>query len=607
MNLNSTQIKSLLQFQALRRAISPGIDKTMMLRQILSATLMALDSRWGYIFLFGEDNLTLAGKIPPSQTEQAIKEQATEALFSGRQSDTDLLIKKPHHLGAALWSERQNIGLLCVFDKFGNENVVPFVSNDETLLSVIAATASVGLEKLNADLEVERLKKQVPQNNLQSFIIGSSAKTRELLKQVQAVLDFSGNISVLIQGENGTGKELVAKAIRLYGPYSKSGNSHTVNCAVFTKELLRSELFGHKKGAFTGAVSNKRGLMELANNGVLFLDEIGDLDIELQSTLLRALDGGTFRRVGDEQELYSDFQLVCATNRNLKEAVEKGTFRRDLYYRLTDIIIEVPPLRERRGDIAELISYFLEKYNKEFNKNIKGFTRRAIHRLEQHPWEGNVRELESMVKKGMIHATGSHIDVSELSNELQGGIGEALEFNQILPLKDAVASYVDFAYNRLDQHTTHTMQKLEIDYRQLMRHLGKRIDEHMVFDLKDGVELDIAKRAEEIMRHADIPDEKCRGMKRALIEAVVNALEHSKSKIDKLKVDIEITSRLVKVMVKDLGTGFNPDVIPDVDPNLKIVSRVKRGWGIYLMKKSVDSLKIDSSSSGTTVTMTINR
>jgi DNA-binding NtrC family response regulator len=230
-------------------------------------------------------------------------------------------------------------------------------------------------------------------------ILGTSREIREVLKTIREVAPT--DVPVLIEGETGTGKELVARAIhrhseRAYGPFV------VVNCAALHENLLESELFGHEKGAFTGAVKQKKGRFELASGGTLFLDEIGEMSLETQAKILRTLEYGTFERLGGTRSLQADVRILSATNRDLKSEIEKGAFREDLFYRLNVITIKVPPLRDRHGDIPVLARAFLERHATIQKKSIVGFSSDALRLLEGYDWPGNVRELEHVVERAVI-------------------------------------------------------------------------------------------------------------------------------------------------------------------------------------------------------------
>jgi Nif-specific regulatory protein len=232
-------------------------------------------------------------------------------------------------------------------------------------------------------------------------IIGAAAAMKAVLSQLEKVIDTRA--TVCIEGETGTGKEMIASAIHYQGK-RRDKLFVAQNCAALPETLLESELFGHKKGAFTGADHDKKGLFELADGGTLFLDEIGEMSLGLQAKLLRALQEGTVRPVGSTQERQIDVRIICATNRNLATEVEKGRFRQDLYYRLMVFPIRLPPLRERREDIPDLAEHFLKRYTAEYRKSISGFAQATVDAMTAYSWPGNIRELENEVQRLVIQS-----------------------------------------------------------------------------------------------------------------------------------------------------------------------------------------------------------
>jgi two-component system, NtrC family, response regulator HupR/HoxA len=228
------------------------------------------------------------------------------------------------------------------------------------------------------------------------------------------------DVSVLVVGESGTGKELVARAIQRLSRRSER-RFETVNCGALTRELLLSELFGHERGAFTGAVQKKVGLLGVADGGTVFLDEVGDLPLDAQVMLLRFLQSGEIRPVGSTETRRVDVRVIAATHRNLEAAVEQGTFREDLYYRLRRVVLEVPSLRARAEDIALLVQHFLGRLNGRYGLSVRGVAREALRVLEQHPWRGNVRELEAVLEQAMVFSTGDWITPGDLELPMSRG------------------------------------------------------------------------------------------------------------------------------------------------------------------------------------------
>jgi len=261
----------------------------------------------------------------------------------------------------------------------------------------------------------KELEQQIKQLTRYEDLIGQSSQMQEVYRLIGAVADSTAN--VIITGESGTGKELVAKAI-----HKKSSRCNqpfiAVNCSAFPEQILENELFGHEKGAFTGALNEKPGCFELADQGTLFLDEIGEMSLETQAKILRALEERRFRRLGGKKEIEVDVRLLSATNRNLKQALEEKLIRPDLYYRLAVVEIDLPPLRERIEDIPLLMNEFLDYFNQKNHKNVKGFKTRCQEILLQYPWPGNVRELKNIIERAVILSSSDKIDVNVLPERI---------------------------------------------------------------------------------------------------------------------------------------------------------------------------------------------
>jgi two-component system response regulator PilR (NtrC family) len=272
------------------------------------------------------------------------------------------------------------------------------------------------LEKKLLSSENRRLKSELRSQVRSRSLIGTSAPIRRVLDFVAQVADTRAN--VLISGESGTGKEVVARAIHEAGE-RRDRPFVAVNCGAIPENLLESELFGHVKGAFTGAVQNKSGLFEVAGAGTVFLDEIAELSLALQVKLLRVIQERSFRRVGGTQDIRFDARIVTASNRQLQEEVAAGRFREDLYYRLNVIEIQLPPLRDRRDDIPLLVQHFVEKYTRELDKPVAGVTEPAMERLCRYGYPGNVRELENVIERAVALCRGDTIDVDVLPPTLQ--------------------------------------------------------------------------------------------------------------------------------------------------------------------------------------------
>jgi len=249
------------------------------------------------------------------------------------------------------------------------------------------------------------------------LLIGKSAAMERLYKAIGRVAPLA--LPVLIQGESGTGKELVARALHHYGP-RRAGPFVAVNCAAIPETLLESELFGHERGAFTGADRARKGLLEQGAGGTLLLDEIGDMELRLQGKLLRVLQDGSFRRLGGEEARSADVRIVAATHRDLEAWAERGDFRADLFHRLNGFTLRVPPLRERDGDLELLLEHFLARASRELGRSVSEVSDEALSRLRAHSWPGNVRELERVVRQAVLSTIGPRLEVEALPERVGG-------------------------------------------------------------------------------------------------------------------------------------------------------------------------------------------
>jgi formate hydrogenlyase transcriptional activator len=306
-----------------------------------------------------------------------------------------------------------------------------YSSDDVPLVEEVAKQIALAVDNMQAYEEISRLRGQLEAENryLQEEIksdynfeeiVGQSPALKRVFKAIETVAP--AGTTVLILGETGTGKELVARA--LHNLSSRRGKALVkVNCAALPSGLIESELFGHEKGAFTGAVARKIGRFELAHGGTLFLDEIGDLPLELQPKLLRVLQEGEFERVGASDTTTVDVRVITATNRDLERAVGEGRFRPDLYYRLNVFPIQLPPLRERKEDLPLLVRYLAMRYGARLAKRIPAVSRETMDVLEAYPWPGNIRELENVIERAMILSEGAELDVSGSLPTRRGGAG----------------------------------------------------------------------------------------------------------------------------------------------------------------------------------------
>jgi two-component system nitrogen regulation response regulator GlnG len=310
---------------------------------------------------------------------------------------------------------------------------------DEMLLVVQRALENRKLSRDFRELKEEVKKKYEPKGNM----MGESPAIQKVFKTIGQVV--STRTTILIQGESGTGKELVAKTIHYNSPrWNKPFIA--VNCAAIPKELLESEFFGHEKGSFTGALERRIGKFELAEEGTLFLDEIGELPTDLQTKLLRALQEEEFSRVGGRETLKTDVRILASTNQDLEKAVREKRFREDLYFRLKVIPIHLPPLRERKGDIALLVAFFIEKHNRDMGTHISGVSPEALKLLEEYPWPGNVRELENVMIRAAVLSPGTVLFLKDFN--LSTGSETAPPDYENLSLEEIIQRKLDDYFNR---------------------------------------------------------------------------------------------------------------------------------------------------------------
>jgi Nif-specific regulatory protein len=383
----------------------------------------------------------ITGRVIETGKDVAIAKISQEPLFLNRTASRKT-------------SNKQELSFICVPIKKG-DHVIGALSVDrpydpnyqlkegKKLLSVIATMIArhvinletIRLEKEQLKNENTRLRSELENRYSVTNIIGNSSRMREVYQMISQV--SKSNATVLLRGESGTGKELVANSIhynsnRAKGPFIK------VNCAALPSNLIESELFGHEKGSFTGAIKQKLGKFELANKGTLFLDEIGSINLDVQANLLRVLQEKEFDRIGGQKTIKTDVRIIAATNKNLEKAVEEGSFRGDLYYRLNVFPIYLPPLRERKTDILLLADYFLEKYARENNKDIRRFSTPSIDMMMAYHWPGNVRELENCIERAVLLCEEGVIHSYHLPPTLQTGYESGTMPS--LALEDAVAA-----------------------------------------------------------------------------------------------------------------------------------------------------------------------
>jgi two-component system, NtrC family, response regulator AtoC len=325
-----------------------------------------------------------------------------------------------------------------------------------------------GLETKSLINEVRRLQRQKHGEYQNTHIHGISPQI-EYVKELIGMISKTQKTSVLIQGESGTGKELAANAIH-YNSKRTNKPLMKINCSAIPDMLLESELFGYEKGAFTDAKNTKKGLFELADGGTVFLDEIGDMKPFLQSKILRFLETQAFMRVGGEREIKVDVRIIAATNRNLEVLVKEGVFRKDLYYRLKVMVVEMPPIRDRTEDILLLSNLFIEENNREHGKNIKGFSEEAKKLMIQYPWPGNVRELKNVIERAMIltdqdYITSEHLpfEVRQIESSTRKMVSlDSFEVAEDVSLEEIEKLHISRVLNRLEWNKSRAAKLLGI-------------------------------------------------------------------------------------------------------------------------------------------------
>ncbi|MCC6810412.1 MAG: sigma-54-dependent Fis family transcriptional regulator [Deltaproteobacteria bacterium] len=412
---------------------------------------------------------SVIAKVVKSRSPLLVADALNNDEFKASQSVVNLKLSSV--MCVPLTELGEMFGLLYV----GSNRVLhQFDSHALNLLTVFASQASLLIQNAQRfrSLEAEReaLKTALEQQRFGS-IIGTCEAMQDVFRKIRKVAPT--DISVLITGETGTGKELIAREIHQRSD-RKDGPFVVINCGAIPENLLESELFGHVRGAFTGAVATKPGKFQLAHKGTLFLDEIGELPLQLQVKLLRALQEKMVTKVGDTKAELVDIRVVAATNKDLDVEMKKGQFREDLFYRLNVVHIDLPPLRERGDDILAVARFFLSKYTKEYESKLKGFTPQAVIAMRKYRWPGNIRQLENRIKKGVIMAERAHLAPEDLDIKPE-------DMDPILPLNEAAEAfkqrYINEVLLRNGGNRTKTARDLGVDPRTVFRHLEKMDDE----------------------------------------------------------------------------------------------------------------------------------
>ena len=443
--------------------VSQLLDGSIDLNQVLNPVLKAIADQMGLergtITLHnrntGEISIEAAYGLSESQRERGryqLGEGITgKVVQTGKPIVIPNIADDPNFLnrtGAHQAASRRKMSFICVPIKLGSETIGTIscvrgfstqfnLDEDVRLLTIIVSMIAQAV-KLRQQVQEERDRLQEENERLQAKladrfkpanIIGNSQAMQEVFDLIAQV--SKSDATVLVRGESGTGKELVAHALH-YNSHRAERPFIKVNCAALPETVIESELFGHEKGAFTGAISTRQGRFERANGGTIFLDEIGDLSPTTQIRLLRVLQEREFERVGGNDTIHSNVRVIAATNRNLEQLVETSRFREDLYYRLNVFPIHIPPLRDRKSDITLLADYFTEKYGKQFNKQMKRITTPAIELLTIYHWPGNVRELENCIERAILISSDDVIHGHHLPPTLQSAESTGTQLHSTL-------------------------------------------------------------------------------------------------------------------------------------------------------------------------------
>jgi transcriptional regulator with GAF, ATPase, and Fis domain len=487
---HTSEIEGMMKLSDFNRRLLEIREIPKQIEALLDAVIEVVHANKGFVILLrdGDPEITAARNvdretIPDAVTQLSdsilrrcidtrqpliVSDAVNDTMFNSSESVLDLQLSSV--MVAPLIAQGQLLGLIYV----GNDNVVNlFEQSSLEVLTVFAGQASLILQNaiLLNQLTTDR-DRIAEELKAQQFgdIIGTCPSLQQVFRRVEKVA--AADINVLITGETGTGKELFAREVhrrsnRVEGPFI------VVNCGAIPENLMESELFGHVRGAFTGAVSTRQGSFQAADGGTLFLDEIGEMPLALQVKLLRALQERVVVKVGDTKPESVDIRVLAATNRDLEESIKEGSFREDLYYRLNVVNLHLPPLRERGDDVVILAKYMLNKYAAEFDANVNGFTPKALQAMRDYDWPGNVRQLENRIKKAIVLADKTLIGPDDLD---LGGEQE----RSIVPLaqarEDFTRSYILKVLERNGGNRTRTARELGVDPRTVFRYLERDPD-----------------------------------------------------------------------------------------------------------------------------------
>jgi Nif-specific regulatory protein len=450
-----------------------------LVRIVLDGLLDAIPADVGAILALGEgrelDLLAYRHRDPSVQTYHKVSQFVSSEVLASREAILAEDIARDDDLSKReSLAELKATSLICAPIRFGEQMLglihLYCITRDRTLDADDLEFASAVARQLGTSLHQLRVQASLESENttlrsqlqIESELIGESPAIREIESQIARVA--ATQATVLVRGESGSGKELVARAIH-FSSQRKAGPFVTLNCAALTETLLESELFGHEKGAFTGATEKMVGKFEAADKGTIFLDEIGEMAMGTQAKFLRVLEGHTFERVGGNTPIKVNVRVVAATNQPLEQNVRAGTFRKDLFFRLQVVEISVPPLRERIADVSILAEHFLKRFVRETGRRIRGFTPAALTRMREHDWPGNVRELRNVVERAVALGTGPMLDANDIwlpKIDSDMPLADEMEF-QPLSLEDMEKVHILRTLNHTDWNKSRAAEILGIE------------------------------------------------------------------------------------------------------------------------------------------------
>ena len=481
---NSKEILNLEKLVEFSSNLMKDISPERLFRQLLVSVVALTNAEKGFVIVFHDDERTLAAQhnIEKKGNEAALSDTIIDRVIETQEAliVSDALHDKDFR-GAKSVVDLQLSSVMCVPLKYrgdllgviylGNDSISGlFTERDLSLLQLWAMQASMLLHTalmLNElQLSNQELREQLELNQDTSFI-GSGDKMQNVKRLIKRLSPT--DVSILLLGETGTGKEVAAQEIHNQSDRS-TGPFISINCGAIPENLLESELFGHKKGSFTGAVSDKIGKFEAANGGTIFLDEIGEMPMNLQVKLLRVIQERKIERIGDLQPKELDIRIVSATNKDLQLEIKEGRFREDLLYRLNEFVIHLPPLRERGQDIIELAKYFLQIYKNQYQSKIKGFHKDTTNALLNYYWPGNIRQLKSRIKRAVILSDTSLLTPEDLDFKTE----DIVEIKTLdMATEEFKLEYVAQALERNNWNKSQTGRELGVDPRTIFRYVEK--------------------------------------------------------------------------------------------------------------------------------------